>query len=416
MASATARLLRAGLPIVAGVALAAGCAGGGRLSEDVASCPSAAVCARCLRCPAPAAPAPAARYDAAAWADVPGWGDAALAPSLRAFVVGCAALRSASRWQPVCEQARGVPAGDEAAARAFFESAFRPYRVQSLDGSDEGLITGYYEPILSGRRGPAEGFRVPVFGVPEDLIAVDLAAVEPGVRTLSLRGRLEGRRLVPYYTRREIEGRARAGNDPARPDLPAPVLAWVADPVELFFLQVQGSGQVQVESGERVRLGYADHNGHPYRSLGRWLIDQGALEPERASMQAIKAWAAANPARVREALDHNPRYVFFRELPAGDEGPLGTLGVPLTAGHSVAVDRRFIPLGAPVFLATTDPLSRQPLQRLMVAQDTGSAILGPVRADFFWGTGDEAGERAGRMGQTGRLWLLWPRGASPPEP
>ena len=160
--------------------------------------------------------------------------------------------------------------------------------------------------------------------------------------------------------------------------------------MELFFLQIQGSGQVQLENGERLRVGYADQNGHPYRSLGRHLVERGELLLEQASMQGIKAWAAANPAKLQEALSQNPSYVFFRELPTSD-GPIGALSVPLHAERSLAVDRRFVPLGAPVYLATTYPLSEQPLERLMAAHDTGGAIRGVVRADFFWGTGPEAG-------------------------
>jgi membrane-bound lytic murein transglycosylase A len=210
---------------------------------------------------------------------------------------------------------------------------------------------------------------------------------------------------VPYPSRGEIDAKG--------PDFGAPIIAWTSDPVELFFLQIQGSGQVQLPGGERIRVGYADQNGHPYRSLGRWLVERGELPLEQASMQGIKAWAAANPGKLAEALAANPSYVFFRELPPAD-GPVGALGVPLTAQYSLAVDRRFVPLGAPVFLATTFPLSEEPLERLMAAQDTGGAIRGAVRADFYWGTGPEAGMLAGRMRQQGRMWLLWPRGAPLP--
>src|SRR6185436_3258623 len=195
------------------------------------------------------------------------------------------------------------------------------------------------------------------------------------------------------------------------------ILAWTADPVELFFLQIQGSGQVRLEDGTRVRIGYADQNGHPFRSLGRYLIDRGEMTLEQASMQGIKSWASANPQKLQDALNANPSYVFFRELPpatSAQEGPLGALGVPLSAEYSVAVDRRFVPLGAPVYLATTYPLSEERLERLMAAQDTGGAIRGVVRADFYWGSGPEAGARAGRMRQQGRLWLLWPRGEALP--
>jgi membrane-bound lytic murein transglycosylase A len=402
---------RAWLAAAIGILLA-GCASGGA-GTDGAACPPGPVCERCVRCTV-AATEGTARYEVATWTDLPGWDGAALAPSVQAFVTGCAALESAPRWTSVCQRARRVPPGDEAAARAFVESAFRPYRVRAADGAEEGFVSGYYEPILRGRRAADARFSVPVFGVPDDLVVVDLGALHPELAALRPRGRLDGRRLVPYDTRREIEARASGGGDPRRPGLTAPVLLWVDDPVELFFLQVQGSGQVELETGERIRLGFAEHNGHPYRSPGRWLIEQGALTAEQASMQTIKAWAAANPARVREALEQNPRYVFFRELPSTLPGPLGTLGVPLTAGHSIAVDRRSVPLGAPVFLSTRDPRSRQPLQRLMVAQDTGGAIIGALRVDFYWGTGDEAGERAGSMKEAGRLWLLWPRDAGPP--
>jgi len=305
----------------------------------------------------------------------------------------------------VCALARAVPADDEAASRQFFESGFTPYAVSSSETGDSGLVTGYYEPIIVGRRTPDASNRYPIFGVPEDLIVVDLASVNPDVRNMRLRGRLDGRRLVPYYSRGEIESRG--------PAFPAPVLAWTSDPVELFFLQIQGSGQVRLENGELIRVGYADQNGHPFRSLGRYLVDRGELSLDQASMQGIKTWAAANPSRLQEALNQNPSYVFFRELPPND-GPIGALGVPLSAGYSIAVDRRHIPLGAPDFLATTYPLSEEPLSRLMLAQDTGGAIRGIVRADFFWGSGPEAGAFAGRMRQQGLMWLLWPKGATLP--
>ena len=324
-------------------------------------------------------------------------------PSLRAFLAGCPRPGALAR---ACELARVLPAGDEAAARQFFESAFVPHALASSESADSGLVTGYYEPIIEGSRTQSALNRYPVFGVPDDLLVVDLASVNPDVRNMRLRGRVEGRRVVPYYSRAEIESRAGA--------FPAPVIAWTSDPVELFFLQIQGSGQVRLEGGERIRIGYADQNGHPFRSLGRYLIERGELTLEQASMQGIKAWAAAHPDRMQEALNQNPSYVFFRELPVSD-GPIGALGVPLTPGYSIAVDRRFVPLGAPVYLATTYPLSEEPLQRLAAAQDTGGAIRGVVRADFYWGTGPEAGALAGRMRQKGRMWLLWPRGEALPR-
>lgn len=386
---ASARL--AAIALAAAILLAPGCA-----QVPPGACP----------CPPKPAPRAEARYDPVEYAALPGWSGATAAASVRAFVAGCRNGASARAMRSACEQARALPAGDDAAARAFFERAFAAYAVIAPEGAREGLVTGYYEPLLDGSRKRSARFARPVFGTPEDLVVVDLAGQYPELRGMRLRGKLNGRRLEPYYARGEIEGR--------NGGFPAPVIAWVADPVELFFLQVQGSGQIRLETGERIRVGYADHNGHPYRSLGRYLVERGELPLEQASMQSIKAWAAANPERTQEALNQNPSYVFFRELPAAG-GPIGAMGVPLEAGYSIAVDPQYLPLGAPVYLATTYPLSPEPLERLVVAQDTGGAIKGAVRADFFWGTGPEAGLLAGRMRQPGRMWLLWPRGEALPR-
>ena len=319
----------------------------------------------------------------------------------------------AARWRAACDRASALSGAPEAALREFFETRLIPYRVVAADGSRDGLITGYYEPILRGTRTASVTYRFPVYGVPQDLIVVDLASLHPELGNLRLRGRLEGRRVVPYYERAEIDAASRR--------IDAPVLAWVADPVELFFLQIQGSGQIDLENGGRIRVGYADQNGHPYRSLGRYLVDRGELKFEQSSMQGIKTWAAANPGKLRTALDHNASYVFFRELPVAasstgeTEGPPGAAGVALTPEISIAVDPRYIPLGAPVFISTTYPLSERVLEKLVVAQDTGGAIRGSVRADFFWGTGPVAGTQAGRMRQRGALWLVWPRGEPLPS-
>ena len=356
--------------------------------------PPPPVPAPCPVCPPPKPEPEAARYEPRGFADLPGWASAQLAPSLRAFIGGCA------RFKKLCDTARSVTPGEE---RAFFEANFVPYALVSTTSGEVGLVTGYYEPIIDGSRTATPQYRFPIYGVPPDLIVVDL----PETRQMRLRGRLDGRRLVPYYSRGEIDARSDA--------FPAPILAWSADPVELFFLQIQGSGQVRLETGERIRVGYADQNGHPYRSLGRYLVERGEMALEQASMQGIKAWASANPQKLQDALNQNPSYVFFRELPPTD-GPIGALSVPLHAEYSMAVDRRFVPLGAPVYLATTYPLSDQPLERLMAAHDTGGAIRGVVRSDFYWGTGPEAGAQAGRMRQQGRMWLLWPKGEPLPGP
>ncbi len=348
--------------------------------------------------PAPSVTAPALRE--ASWSDLPGWREDDTALAWGAFLRSCGAIGNRIGWQSVCDAAQALQNPDQRLTREFFETHFKPYRVVDAKGFDEGLITGYYEPLLRGSRTAGSRYRYPVYGVPDDLLVIDLTELYPELQGKRLRGRVEGRRVVPYYDRSQIERGSGA--------LTGKELVWVDDPVELFFLQVQGSGRVVLDTGEILRLGYADHNGHPYRSIGRRLVDQGDLPLERASMQGIKEWARRNPGRVRELLDHNASYVFFRELPAGLPGPIGALGVPLTPRRSVAVDQRIVPLGAPVFISTTYPLTDEPLNRLMLAQDTGGAIRGAVRADFFWGFGDDAAREAGRMKQALRMWVLLP--------
>ena len=384
-------------------------------SPEPLACPKPAPCPACPVCPKPEAPpatltAPAAEpLQAADWSALEGWRDDDHAAAWPALRESCTVLGSRPGWQAVCTAAATL--GEKvspAIARQFFEDRFLPWTVVNPDGGREGLVTGYYEPLIKGSRERSQRYRWPVHGVPADMLTIDLGEQYPELKSMRLRGRLEGNRVVPYYSRGELEQRG-AG-------VPAPVLLWAEDAIDLFFLQVQGSGRVELPDGQRVRVGYADHNGHPYNSIGRWLIAQGELTLDKASMDGIKAWARRNPQRLSELLNANPSYVFFRELPQTGGGPIGALGVPLTDQRSIAVDPRSIPLGAPVFLSTTYPLSDRPLRRLMLAQDTGGAIKGAVRADFFWGFGPEAGARAGRMRQQGRMWVLLPRGMQPPKP
>ena len=356
--------------------------------------------------PAPPAliPTPAVAYPTlkpVEWSAVAFWQDDKVGESWSAFLQSCSTLIKRSAWQPVCAEATALTAPDDATVRAFFEQRFQAYQATQEDGSVEGLVTGYYEPLLKGDRVRTERARFPLYAAPDDLITVDLASVYPELKSLRLRGRLIGNKLVPYPTRREIglPGNGFSGTP----------IAWAEDPVDLFFLQIQGSGRIELPDGSHIRVGYADQNGHPYQSIGKLLVERGELKLEQASMQGIKAWGAKNPDKLPELLASNPSFVFFRELPNGLTGPLGALGVPLTGGRSIAVDPRFIPLGAPVFLATTQPNSPLPLNKLVMAQDTGGAIRGGVRADFFWGFGDAAGELAGRMKQRGRMWVLLPK-------
>jgi len=367
--------------------------------------------------PPPALPAPteAARavLRAATYAAIPGWRDDKTRAAWPAFVAGCAALLgqpAASIWRDGCDAAAGIDANDDTAVRAFFEAHFTPYQLIGADGRDSGVITGYYEPLLQGSRERSERYRFPLYAVPDDLLVVELSELFPELRDKRVRARLEGRRVVPYWPRADI--------DAGRAPLAGKELVWVDDAIDAFFLQIQGSGRVQLAEGGMLRLGYADQNGQPFRSIGRLLVERGELPLARASMQGIKQWGREHPEALPALLDENPSYVFFRAVApdpaAAIDGPLGTLGVPLLAQRTIAVDPTIVPLGAPVFIATTYPLSDRPLQRLVLAQDTGGAIKGVLRADFFWGFGDDAGREAGRMKQTDRMWLLWPKGAPLP--
>jgi membrane-bound lytic murein transglycosylase A len=364
--------------------------------------------------PPPQPPAPEPEYrgrlQPAAWSELPDWRKEPLSPALGAFLLGCATLENQALWKKVCAAARALaPGASEADIAAFFESQLTPFQVLNADESTTGMVTGYYEPLLHGSRTQSKRFRYPIYGVPQDLLTIDLSSVYPDLKNRRLRGRVEGNKVVPYLARGDIDKGSGA-------PLKGLEIAWVDDAVDVFFLHIQGSGQVQLEDGQRIRVGYADQNGHPFRSLGGLLIRKGELKPERASMQGIKEWARRNPRRVQAFMNANPSYVFFRELAPDLPGPIGSLGVPLTGERSLAIDPRVIPLGAPVYLATTWPSSSDPLNRLMVAQDTGGAIAGGVRADFFWGFGDTAGAIAGRMRQQGRMWALMPNGYVPAPP
>ncbi len=325
----------------------------------------------------------AARLTPVAWQQVPGWEDDSLIGATEALRENCARLGREPRWKQACSAATHLDDLDVAGTRSFFETYFTPFQFSNVDGTLDGLVTGYYEPLLHGsrvRRGP---YQFPLYRWPAGYRA---GAALPARAELERSGALSGNELV-----------------------------WVDDPIEAFFLQVQGSGRIVLDDGGVMRVGFGGSNNQPYKSIGRWLLDHGELTPFQATMQGIKAWARANPSRVDALLDTNPRFVFFREMPlpdpalAGqDKGPIGALGVPLTPQRSIAVDPASIPLGTPVFLQTTRPLTNAPMNRLVFAQDVGTAIKGGVRADYFWGLGDDAGDLAGKMKQSGRMWLLLP--------
>lgn len=392
--------------------------------------------------PTPSAPVTsgAIGFDPVPVRALPDWPRQDLAHSAAALRQSCRVVASKPAWSAPCQDLATLDGADNGTLRQFFEAHFTAWRLHEGE-RDSGMITGYYEPALQGSRTRSDATPYPVYGVPADLVSFAVPAAARGASVLvarrtpsgrlqwvpgadsaaagqitvvpadfadqrgALKGRIENGRLVPYYSRAEIAAGKGVNS--------APVLAWVADPVELFFLQIQGAGRIRFDDGSALRVGVGDTNGLPYRSIGTWLAQNGEMPLSSASMSGIQSWVRAHPDRQQALFNVNPRYVFFRAQPEGNDGPVGSLGVPLTGGYSIAVDPHYIPLGTPVYLSTTLPMTQQPLTRLVNAQDTGSAIRGALRADFFWGYGDEAGANAGRMKQRGSLWLLLPNGVTP---
>ena len=327
-----------------------------------------------------------ASFRSVSWQDLPGWQEDDLTQAWPAWLKSCDALRKRNsdvNWRQVCSQANGVSDKDKQVIRQYFEANFQVYEVRnSATGNESGLITGYYEPVMNGSQTRTVKYTVPLYGLPNAW---------------------KGSKPNPAPTRAELMGSG---------VLRGSELAWVQDPVAAAFMQIQGSGKIRLEDGRVLRLGYAGTNDQPFKSFAQWLLDRKEITRGEASMQGISAWAKRNPGRVEEMLNANPRFVFFKELPSdvsADLGPNGALGAPLTAERSIAIDLKAMPLGAPVFLSTSKPLTTQTLQKLVMAQDTGKAIVGGVRADYYWGSGDFAGELAGRMKQDGKMWLLLPR-------
>ncbi len=372
-------------------------------------------------------------YQVVSYAALPQWPQQQFANSLKSFQQGCTRLKNQPDWQNVCAQAAQTPANNSA-AQAFFEQYFTPWQV-SDSGKLAGTVTGYYEPVLHGDAQYTSKARFPIYGIPSDFVSVDLPAGTRGMvriqpttpnkgiinangsytadlskfpitaRTKAIKGRFVGSEFVPYFTRNQINGGALNGK--------APILGYADDPVELFFLHIQGSGRLKTPAGNYIRLGFADKNEYPYVSIGRYMADKGYLPLAQTTMQGIKAYMRQNPQKLAEVLGQNPSYIFFRELPGNDDGPIGALGTPLMGEYAGAVDRHHITLGAPLFLATTHPVHNSALNRLIMAQDTGSAIKGAVRVDYFWGYGDDAGNVAGKQKHPGYVWQLLPNGVMP---
>lgn len=347
-----------------------------------------------------------ARLEPVAFADLPGWRDDRHEEALAAFRRGCARMAGAA-WRAACAGA----AAHEGDARGFFESRFVPHRVVA-DGDGRGFLTGYYEPELAGARAPGAGFAAPLYARPDDLVALDGTSPRAGLDPALTAARATAEGLAPYPTRAEIEAGALAGRGLE--------LVYLADRIEAFFVHVQGSVRVRLAGGGVVRLGYAGRNGHPYVSIGRRLIEDGIIAREEMTATRLRAWLKDNPDRADAVMRENPSFIFFRELDGLDPalGPPGAQGVPLTPLRSLAVDPAFHAYGTPVWLAAELPgADGRPaaFRRLMIAQDTGSAIRGPARGDIFFGSGDAAGERAGRIRHAGDVFVLLPAGAAEAE-
>lgn len=383
-----------------------------------------ALASGCAERPAPDPPSDAPAFVATGvpWHTLPGRATAALAQSASAFQRSCATWADADPaaamhpnrawfgtmgdWQHACRRLADRP--DSAALDDRFRQLFQAVRIR-VPGT-RSLLTGYYEPILSGARAPSARYNVPLRRTPDDLLRINLGAFRDRFEGETLLGRREGNRVVPYPDRAAIRNGALSDQDLA--------FLWVDSYVDKFFLQIQGSGRVQLSDGSMTRVGYAGQNGQPYRAIGRDLIEMGAVSREEMSMQRIRQWLATHPDRAEALMNRNPSYIFFQErtdLPP-DAGPIGSQGVPLTAGHSLAVDPEVIPMGTPVWIdgtapTATDDSSTVPFQRLLIAQDTGGAIRGPLRGDVFWGHGPDAEIRAGRMQHAATWYVLVPRAA-----
>lgn len=348
------------------------------------------------------------------FSDLPGWRADRHGQALVAFQKSCKKILTlpatrnlaandaapggtVANWQQPCKTSLTLDVTDDGAARRFFETWFVPYEVADA-GNPEGLLTGYYEPELNGSWTRGGAFQTPLYARPTDLVSVSLGAFDDELGGNTIWGRVDGGKLRPYADRARIENGDVSGLTP---------LLWVDDPVDAFFLHVQGSGRVRMQDGSIARVGFAGKNGRTYKSIGRVLIDSGEIPADRLTMDAIRKWVHARPVEGPALLKKNPSFVFFRLL-KGD-GPLGAQGVALTERRSLAIDRRFLPLGAPLWLSTHEPLdASKPLQQLMIAQDTGGAIKGVVRGDIFFGPGDAAAKHAGNMKRPGRYYLLLP--------
>lgn len=316
--------------------------------------------------------------------------------ALPALRKSCSVLQKKyKQWYDVCKK-MDAPFRSDDEFRSFLKRNFIPYAVEN---GRNGLFTGYYEPEIEGSAVRTKEYATPVYGLPRNIVRIDLGKFNPKYRGEILFGKQEKNEITPYLTRREIEA--------GKIKFPADVIAWVKEPVDLFILQIQGSGILKLPDGKRIGIGYDGNNGHSFTGIGSVMAKKGLLKKGVYTMSEIRDWLVGHPERAREMMYENKRYIFFKKL--DKPGAVGAFGVPLTAGRSLAVDPAYIPLGSFLWLQTN--YDKLPLNRLMTAQDTGNAIKGSVRGDFFWGTGDKALEKAGSMKSQGTYFLLLPKKA-----
>ncbi len=363
---------------------------------------------------------PTMEYFVKTFADLPGWVADNHAESLPAFVRSCDKIEqlpkdqkmgnlremgAVSDWLPLCQAARIIRPGNKVEAQYFYETKFTPYLVRNREVA-KGLFTGYYEPDLRGAFGPDNRYRFPIYAKPNDLIGSDLGQFDHRFKGRTVGGRIVDGKYIPYFTRAEIEDGALSGRQLET--------VWVDSATDAFVLHIQGSGRIILPDGSHVRVGYAGRNGHRYTAIGRELVAAGELRLEDVTMPAILEWIDRNPIAAVALMRKNKSFIFFQIVDGA--GPIGAQGVPLTPGRSLAVDRAFFPMGIPFWLDITEPgtFGAGLLRRLVIAQDTGSAIKGPVRGDFFWGHGREAARKAGLMKDPGEFYMLLPRTAARP--
>ena len=321
--------------------------------------------------------------------DLPNWHEENYDEALQNFQNSCKSSKTKKFYPNLCQDIDKV-----IDSKQFFTSEFIPYEINKEDGNVTGMLTGYYEPYLNGSLIKHGKYIYPVYETPNDLITVDLNSIYPNLKNYRLRGQIKGNKLVPYHTREQS----------SKIDVDANVICYVDSKIDLFFLEVQGSGRVLLDTGETIFIGFGNQNGHKYKSIGRYLVNIGEIPLEEISMQSIRAWFIKNPSRIDEVLNHNKSLVYFQQR---QQAATGSLGLELTPKRSIAVDKRFIPLGSMLYCSSEQ--TNVKFNHLVQAQDTGGAIKGTIRADMFLGFGNEAREVAGRLKAPLKLWILLPK-------